>query len=63
MAVWVIQHVMQPEEVIGRIAAVLRPGGLLYALNSTRCVPTDRGWVNDGSDVHGALAQGHDGGK
>ena len=56
-AVWVIQHVMQPEEVIRGISAALRPDGLLYALNSTRCVPTDRGWVNDGLDVHAALAK------
>jgi SAM-dependent methyltransferase len=51
ICIWVIQHVLEPAEVIGRIAAAIRPAGLLYALNSTRCVPTDRGWVNDGYDV------------
>jgi SAM-dependent methyltransferase len=56
ICVWVIQHVMEPVEVIQRIARALRPEGLLYALNSSRCVPTDRGWINDRFDVHAALA-------
>lgn len=55
ISLWVIQHVLYPADVIQRIERALRPGGLLYALNSTRCVPTDRGWVNDGFDVFTAL--------
>ena len=50
ICVWVLQHVLDPTEVIRRIAGVLRPGSPVYALNSTRCVPTDKGWVNDGRD-------------
>lgn len=56
ICLWVIQHAMQPTELIDRIRQALRPGGLLYSLNqSTRCVPTDKGWVNDGFDIKGSL--------
>lgn len=51
ICLWVIQHVLDPNEVIQRVAGALPREGLLYALNSTRCVPTDRGWVNDGCDI------------
>lgn len=51
ICLWVIQHVLDPEQVVRLIARALRPEGLLYALNGTRCVPTDQGWVNDGIDV------------
>jgi ubiquinone/menaquinone biosynthesis C-methylase UbiE len=57
ISLWVIQHVLDPKQVINQLAAVVRPGGRLYALNQkTRCVPSDRGWVNDGFDVWTALA-------
>jgi len=55
ICLWVIQHALDPNEVIRRIAGALRPGALLYALNSHRCVPTDRGWANDGFDVPNGL--------
>jgi ubiquinone/menaquinone biosynthesis C-methylase UbiE len=56
ICLWVIQHVLEPLEVMQRIAGALPPGGLLYALNQDiRCVPTDRGWVNDGFDVRAGL--------
>jgi SAM-dependent methyltransferase len=55
ICVWALQHVLEPKAVIQRIAAALGPGGLLYAVNSTRCVPTDRGWVDDGFDVVNGL--------
>jgi SAM-dependent methyltransferase len=54
--VWVIQHVPDPRLVIRRLHAALRPGGRLYVLNGrTRCVPTTKGYVNDGIDVREAL--------
>lgn len=57
ICLWVIQHVLDPRQVINQITAALPPGGRLYALNQkTRCVPSDRGWVNDGFDVWSALA-------
>jgi SAM-dependent methyltransferase len=56
ICLWVIQHVLDPMRVMQRIAATLPPGGLLYTLNQeTRCVPTDRGWLNDGVDVQAGL--------
>jgi SAM-dependent methyltransferase len=58
ISLWVIQHVLDPVQVIQAINMALRPGGLVYALNQThRCVPTDRGWVNDGFDVCSGLRQ------
>ena len=57
ICLWVIQHVLEPMAVMQRIAGALPPGGLLYTLNQdTRCVPTDRGWVNDGFDVRAGLS-------
>lgn len=57
ISLWVIQHVLDPRQVIGLIHAAVRPGGMFYALNQQgRCVPTDLGWVNDGFDVWSALA-------
>lgn len=54
---WVIQHAFDAMDVISRINRTLRPGGLLYAMNQqTRCVPTNKGYANDGFDVPGALA-------
>ena len=54
ICLWVIQHVLDPKDVIGRIVRVLKPGGFLYTLNGqTRCLPTDAGWVSDGVDVRG----------
>ena len=55
---WVIQHVFDPMDVISRIDRALRPDGLLYVLNQkSRCVPTNKGYVDDGFDVRGALAR------
>jgi SAM-dependent methyltransferase len=56
ICLWVLQHVLDPMAVMRRIAGALLAEGLLYTLNqATRCVPTDRGWVNDGFDVHAGL--------
>ena len=52
VCLWVLQHVLDVKEIVDRLAKVLNPGGLLYVLGSkTRCVPTDRGWADDGVDV------------
>jgi 2-polyprenyl-3-methyl-5-hydroxy-6-metoxy-1,4-benzoquinol methylase len=56
ICLWVIQHALSATEVIDRIWRVLNPGGLLYSLNQlTRCVPTDKGWINDGFDMRAGL--------
>jgi SAM-dependent methyltransferase len=58
ISLWVIQHVLDPVQVIQAINMALRPGGLFYALNQTvRCVPTDKGWTDDGFDVRSGLRQ------
>jgi SAM-dependent methyltransferase len=58
VSLWVIQHAFDPLDVIGRMSRAVRPGGLLYVLNTVnRCVPTDVGMVDDGFDIGGALRQ------
>ncbi|MEX0677014.1 MAG: class I SAM-dependent methyltransferase [Pirellulales bacterium] len=57
ICLWVIQHAYDPMDVISRIDRALVPDGLLYALNGRwRCVPTDKGYVDDGFDMRAALA-------
>ena len=58
VCLWVLQHVLDVKEIVDRLAKVLNPGGLLYVLGSkTRCVPTDRGWADDGVDAPALLRQ------
>lgn len=58
ICLWVIQHVLRPDDDIARIKNGLAENGLLYALNQdVRCVPTDKGWANDGYDVRAGLCQ------
>ena len=57
ISLWVIQHVLDPKQVIASLKSVLSAGARFYTLNQiTRCVPSDRGWVDDGFDVPSALA-------
>jgi SAM-dependent methyltransferase len=58
IAIWVLQHVAQPDVDVGRLQRVLaRGGGVFVANNLRRAVPTDRGWAHDGIDVDGLLAR------
>jgi SAM-dependent methyltransferase len=51
-ACWVIQHVAVPDIDLSRIDAALASGGGLFVLNNQqRCVPTDKGWFNDGINI------------
>ena len=51
-AVWVIQHCLKPQEDLTRIASALKPGGIFQMFNCiNRCIPTDKGWANDGIDL------------
>lgn len=50
LAVWILQHVVDPEREIGRLAAAMEPGGRLYLVNRChRAVPgPGGGWIDDG---------------
>lgn len=49
---WVIQHCLDPHAEINRIKQALKPEGRFYIVNSNhRCVPSDKGWVNDGIQI------------
>jgi ubiquinone/menaquinone biosynthesis C-methylase UbiE len=53
IAVWTLQHCLEPEEDLHAIRFSLYPGGRMFVVNNiTRVVPTiERGWVNDGIDT------------
>src|SRR3954451_6412621 len=56
ICLWVLQHVLRPDEVIRLIDSVLLPGATLYVLNGkTRCVPTNMGYINDGANIAAEL--------
>jgi SAM-dependent methyltransferase len=58
LAIWVLQHVAQPDADVQRLKRALVPdGGVFVANNLRRAVPTDRGWAHDGVDVEGLLAR------
>jgi len=57
ISIWVIQHVLNPVEVLNRIYSAIKPGGMHYSLNQARCVPTDHGWINDRFDIAENLRQ------
>ncbi|MBI4190853.1 MAG: methyltransferase domain-containing protein [Betaproteobacteria bacterium] len=55
-ACWVIQHCLAPLVDLARIDSALASDGRLFVLNSNhRCVPTDRGWANDGISIEELL--------
>ena len=61
IAIWVLQHVAEPDVDVGRLRRVLAPGGGVFVANNLRrAVPTDRGWAHDGIDVDGLLARNFD---
>ncbi len=58
VCLWVIQHAFDPMDDISRIGRALRPDGMLYVLNQQRrCVPTNKGYLDDGFDMRRALAR------
>ena len=56
VAVWVLQHCPKVEEELALINSVLKDDGFLYVLNYKQAaIPTNIGWVNDGSDIRSIL--------
>jgi 2-polyprenyl-3-methyl-5-hydroxy-6-metoxy-1,4-benzoquinol methylase len=48
----VLQHVLDPQTELRRIAATCKPEAPFFVYNCIhRCVPSNKGWVNDGQDV------------
>lgn len=57
LAVWTLQHCWPLAPEVERLASILKPGGSLFVVNELyRCIPTNRGWIDDGEDVRVALA-------
>jgi SAM-dependent methyltransferase len=55
-ALWVLQHVLDPLPEIALLARGLRRGAPFWLLNQfRRCVPTNRGWMDDGKDVRAMM--------
>ncbi|WP_293907474.1 methyltransferase domain-containing protein [Phenylobacterium sp.] len=57
MAIWVIQHVLDPRIVVDLLATSLKPEATLFVVNTlTRCVPTvEKFWARDSYDVRALL--------
>jgi SAM-dependent methyltransferase len=56
LAIWTLQHCLDPRADIGSIRLALRDGGKLFVVNNIgRVVPTTAGWVNDGIDIQAVL--------
>ena len=55
-AVWVLQHCLRPANDIELIRGALQPGARFCVVNTTtRWLPTDQGWKEDGVDVAALL--------
>ena len=62
IAVWALQHVLNPESDVAAIKDALKPGGRLFILSSrTRFVPAElngvKDWLDDGFDVKALLVR------
>ena len=57
LAVWVLQHIPNPEADLDRLHRALKPRARLFIVNERRrCIPTDRGWQSDAVDLAPLLA-------
>lgn len=55
---WVLQHVLELDDVVELIAKKCRPAAPMFLLNRGRCVPAKGGqWVDDGKRVETSLAR------
>jgi SAM-dependent methyltransferase len=56
LAIWTLQHCLDPRAEIERIRLALRDGGKLFVVNNIgRVVPTTGGWIDDGIDIRATL--------
>ena len=56
IAVWVLQHCVEPLIEISLLRDALKPNGKFYVLNNIQmAVPTNKGWVSQKTDVFGLL--------
>jgi ubiquinone/menaquinone biosynthesis C-methylase UbiE len=59
LAVWVLQHCLEPDDAVGPINACLKTGAKFFVVNDlTRKVPTlERGWADDGLDIQEVIKE------
>ena len=56
VSIWVLQHCPDMLEQIELIKSILKPGGHFYILNNVHsAIPTDQGWLSDGTDIQKVL--------
>ena len=56
ISIWVLQHSIDPITDVALLKASLKPDGLLYVLNNKiSAVPTNKGWKNNGINIHNLL--------
>lgn len=52
ISVWTLQHVLKLDEEVKRIWNSLKTNGKLFIVNERRrFIPTDKGWMDDSSDI------------
>ncbi len=57
-AVWALQHVLNIEETLQSLVAMLKPSARLVVIGSKRrCVPMKLGWSDDKFDIPGRLSE------
>ena len=57
-SIWVLQHCLQPQQDVQRIARAVSQAGGVYLLNNIRrAVPSSQGWADDGIDIHHLMLQ------
>jgi SAM-dependent methyltransferase len=55
-SLWVLQHCPQVASDVSLIRTAVKQGGAFYVLNNDRsAVPTNKGWVNDGTNLKSLL--------
>ena len=58
ISIWVLQHIPQPQQQLNILYHLLEKNGKLFILNNLRsALPTNVGWVNEGTDIKALLVE------
>jgi len=56
ISVWVLQHIPQPDRQLNMLYHLLKKEGKIFLLNNLRsALPTNAGWIDEGTDIKAAL--------
>jgi len=58
VCIWVLQHIPKPQKQISMLHNLLQKDGKLFLLNNLRsALPTNVGWVDEGSDIKALMKE------